>query len=125
MEAKTEAKAAKPTTVDEYIAQCPVDVQPILQQLRAVIRESAPEAQERISYGMPGYYLNGSLVWFGAHKRHIGFYPHGNAPEPFRQELAGYKQSKGAIQLPLDKPMPYDLIARIVRYRVAENSKKK
>jgi uncharacterized protein YdhG (YjbR/CyaY superfamily) len=88
-----------------------------------VIKESAPEAQEKISYGMPAFHQNGSLVWFAAHKRHIGFYPTGSGIEAFQEELAGYKVSKGTLQFPLDQPMPYDLIRKIVKYRVEENRK--
>jgi uncharacterized protein YdhG (YjbR/CyaY superfamily) len=119
-----EAKIDQPTTINEYIARFPADVQQILAKIRAVIKETAPEAVEKISYQMPGFYLNGSLVWFGAHSRHIGFYPTGSGIAAFKEELAGYKVSKGAAQFPLDKPMPYDLIARIVKFRVAENLKK-
>jgi uncharacterized protein YdhG (YjbR/CyaY superfamily) len=119
-----EGKKAHPTTIDEYIAQFPEDVQQILVKIRAVIKESAPEAVEKISYQMPAFYLNGNLVWFGAHQRHIGFYPTGSGIEAFKEELSAYKWSKGAVQFPLDKPMPYELISRIVKYRVAENLKK-
>ena len=110
-----------PTTIDEYISQFPEDVQRILVKIRAVIRESAPEAVERISYHMPGFYLNGSLVWFGVHRHHIGFYPTGSGIEAFKEELSAYKWSKGAVQFPLDQPMPYELIRKIVKFRVAEN----
>ncbi len=113
-----------PTTIDEYIAQYPQDVQQILVKIRAVIKESAPEAVEKISYQMPGFYLNGSLVWFGAHQHHIGFYPTPSGIEAFKEELSAYKCSKGAVQFPLDKPMPYELIGKIVKFRVAENLKK-
>jgi len=119
-----EAKNVRPTTIDEYIAQAPPDVQPVLQKIRAVIHETVPEAQERISYQMPGFYLKGSLVWFGSHTNHIGFYPTGQGIEAFKAELSPYKTSKGAVQFPLDKPIPYDLIRKIVKYRVAENLKK-
>ncbi len=117
-------KKGDPTTIDEYIAQYPEDVQRILGQIRAVIREAAPDASERISYQMPGFYQNGNLVWFGVHKHHIGFYPTGSGVAAFREELSAYKGAKGSVQFPLDKPVPYDLIARIVKYRVAENLKK-
>ena len=119
-----QGKASRPTTIDEYIAQCPEDVRPVLGRIREVIREAAPEAAEKISYQMPAFYQRGNLVWFGAHKHHIGFYPTPAGIEAFREELAPYKQSKGAVQFPLDQPMPYDLIGRIVRFRVAENLKK-
>lgn len=113
-----------PANIDEYIAGCPADVQPILNRIRAVIRESAPEAVERISYQMPAFYLKGYLVWFGLHTHHIGFYPTESGIEAFNEELTGYRRSKGAVQFPLDKPIPYELIGRIVRFRVEENLKK-
>jgi uncharacterized protein YdhG (YjbR/CyaY superfamily) len=106
------------TTIDEYIAQCPVDVQPVLQKLRTVIKEAAPQALEKISYQMPAFYQNGNLVYFGLHSHHIGFYPTGEGIEAFKDELAGYKTSKGAVQFPLERPIPYDLVTRIVRHRV-------
>ena len=93
----------------------------MLARIRAAIKEAAPDAAERISYQMPGFYQNGMLVWFGAFKRHVGFYPTGSGIEAFKEELSAYKTSKGAVQFPLDKPMPYELIARIVKYRLAEN----
>lgn len=119
-----EGKTGHPTTIDEYIAQCPEDVQPILNKMRAVIKESAPNAVERISYQMPAFFLKGYLVWFGLHTQHIGFYPTGSGIEAFKDELTGYKKSKGAVQFPLDKPIPYELISRIVKFRVEENLKK-
>ncbi len=119
-----EAKSGKPTTIDEYIAQCPEDVQPVLAKIRAVIKQAAPEAKEKISYQMPAFYQDGTLVWFGLHAHHIGFYPTGEGIEAFKEELSGYKSSKGAVQFPLDEPMPYELISRIVKHRVAENQKK-
>jgi uncharacterized protein YdhG (YjbR/CyaY superfamily) len=119
-----EAKSAAPTTVDEYIALAPPEVQPILNKIRTVIKETAPEAQERIGYQMPGYYWHGALVWFGAYAHHIGFYPTGEGMAAFKQELSGYKTSKGAVQFPLDDPIPYDMIRKIVKHRVAENLKK-
>jgi uncharacterized protein YdhG (YjbR/CyaY superfamily) len=120
-----ESKPAKVASVDEYIAQCSPEIQPVLNQLRAVIRAAAPQAVEKISYGMPGFYQNATLVWFGAHARHIGFYPTGEGVEAFKAELGSYKMSKGAIQLPLDQPLPVDLITRIVKYRLESTQKKK
>ena len=113
-----------PSTIDEYIAQFPEDVQQILFKIRAVIKEAAPEAVERISYKMPVFYQKGNLVWFGVHPHHIGFYPTGSGIEAFKEELSAYKWSKGAVQFPFDKPIPYNLISKIVKYRVAENMKK-
>jgi uncharacterized protein YdhG (YjbR/CyaY superfamily) len=115
---------AQPSTIDEFIAQYPEDVQEILQRIRAVIHEAAPGAREKVSYGIPGFELKGDLVWFAAHKKHIGLYPRASSLEPFEEELSPYKRSKGTIQFPLDKPIPYDLIRRIVEYRVAENTGK-
>lgn len=119
-----ERKKRQPTTIDEYISGCSEQTQPILRKLRAVIKAAAPGATEKISYQMPGFYLNGMLVWFGAHKNHIGFYPTGAGVAAFKEELSAYKMAKGSVQFPLDKPMPYALIRKIVKYRVAENRKK-
>jgi uncharacterized protein YdhG (YjbR/CyaY superfamily) len=119
-----EAKKAAPATIDEYIKQFPEDVQRILGEIRAVIHAAAPEATEKISYQMPTFYLRGNLVHFGAFRHHIGFYPVPSGIEAFKEELAPFKQSKGAVQFPLDQPMPYELIRRIVKFRVAENLKK-
>jgi uncharacterized protein YdhG (YjbR/CyaY superfamily) len=119
-----EKNVVKPTTIDEYIALFPEDMQKILQKVRAVIQESAPSAVEKISYAMPGFYLNGMLVWFAGHNTYIGFYPTGEGIEAFKDELTPYKFSKGAVQFPLDKPIPYDLIRRITNYRVERSTKK-
>jgi uncharacterized protein YdhG (YjbR/CyaY superfamily) len=116
-----EGKKGPPATIDEYIAQCPEEVQPILVKLRAVIKKSAPKAVERISYQLPAFYLNGSLVWFGLHRHHIGFYPRGSGIEAFKEELSAYKGAKGSVQFPLDKPLPFALISKIVKFRVKEN----
>jgi len=120
-----EKKQATPATIDEYIARYPQDVQVILGKIRAVIHEAAPEAVERISYQMPCFYQNGNLVWFGAHTNHIGFYPTGSGVEAFKDELAAYRWAKGTLRFPLDEPIPYELISKIVKFRVAENLKKK
>lgn len=119
-----QATGDRPATVDEYIAQFGGEVQEILQKLRALVKESAPQAEERFAYQMPGYYLNGPLVYFAAFKRHIGLYPTAADLTPFEAELAPYKRSKGTLQFPLDKPIPYDLIRRIVQFRIDENLKK-
>jgi uncharacterized protein YdhG (YjbR/CyaY superfamily) len=116
-----ESKQSAPTTVEEYIAEFPEDIQAILLKFRELIKEYAPQADERISYRMPGYYLNGPLVYFAAFKKHIGLFPTAADLGPLEAEVSGYKRSKGTIQLPLDRPMPYDLVARIVQYRVAQN----
>lgn len=111
-------------SIDEYILQFPADVQNILNKLRNVIKESAPDASEKISYAMPTFFLDGNLVHFAAYKNHIGFYPAPSGIETFKPELSGYKSSKGAVQFPLNKPLPFDLISKIVKFRVAENKSK-
>jgi uncharacterized protein YdhG (YjbR/CyaY superfamily) len=116
-------QAARFHSIDEYIATFPEDVQAILQDMRATIRAAAPDAEERISYQMPAFALNGILVYFAALKNHIGFYPTSSGIEAFRQELSAYEGSKGAVRFPIGEPLPKDLITRIVRYRVAENLK--
>lgn len=108
-------------TIDEYIATFPKNVQTILEELRQAIRESAPKAEEAISYQMPTFKLKGNLVHFAAYKNHIGFYPTPSAIEAFKGELADYEASKGAVRFPVDKPIPFDLVKRIVRFRVKEN----
>jgi len=111
-------------TIDDYINQCPTDIQPFLNTIRETIRMAAPMASERITYQMPTFYLNGNLVHFAAYKHHIGFYPTPSAILAFNNELSPYKTSKGAIQFPLTHPLPTDLIRRIVVFRVHENLKK-
>lgn len=115
---------SKPASVDEYIVGFPKEVQDILKQVRATIRKAAPEAQETIAYGMPAYRLNGPLVYFAAFKSHIGFYATPTGHEAFAKELSKYKQGKGSVQFPLDQPIPFDLITRIVKFRVTENASK-
>jgi uncharacterized protein YdhG (YjbR/CyaY superfamily) len=112
------------TSIDEYITTFPEDVQETLQELRATIKAAAPDATEKISYQMPTFYLKGNLVHFAAFKNHIGFYPVPSAIEAFQDELSVYKRSKGAVQFPLDQPMPLDLISRLVKFRVEENLRK-
>ncbi len=111
-------------TIDEYIATFPIDIQKKLKEMREVIRETAPEATEKISYQMPTFFLKGNLVHFAAFKNHIGFYPVPTGIEKFKKELSAYKTTKGAVQFPLDKPLPLDLIRKIVKFRVAENIRK-
>jgi uncharacterized protein YdhG (YjbR/CyaY superfamily) len=111
-------------TVDEYIKQFPIEVQNTLQELRLVIKEVAPEAKETISYQMPAYSLNGTLVYFGAWKNHIGFYPTSSGMNAFKEEVSPYKGTKSSIHFPFTKPLPKELISNIVRFRVAENQKK-
>jgi uncharacterized protein YdhG (YjbR/CyaY superfamily) len=117
-------KPNPPKNIDEYIAGFPKDVQEILEKIRATIREAAPEAEETISYQMPTFTLKGNLVHFAAFKDHIGFYPIPTGVEKFKKELSAYKTGKGSVQFPLDQPMPYDLISKIVDFRVQENLKK-
>jgi len=113
-----------PTTIDAYIAGFPPDVQAIMRKIRQTIHETAPDAKEKISYGMPTFTLNGNLVYFAGFKKHIGFYPIPSGVEAFKDELSAYKQGKGSVQFPLDQPIPYDLIRRIVAFRVKENAAK-
>ena len=110
-----------PQTIDEYIAGFPADVQDVLQKIRKTIHEAAPEATEKISYQMPTFFLKGNLVHFAAFKEHIGFYPVPTGIEKFKKELSIYKQGKGSVQFPLDQPMPYELITKIVKFRVKES----
>ena len=110
-------------TIDEYILQFPPEVQEILKTLRNVIKESAPDAVEKISWQMPTFAFHGNLVHFAAHKNHIGFYPAPSGISAFEKELSEYKGAKGSVQFPLEKPLPYELISKIVKFRVAENMK--
>ena len=112
------------TSIDEYIATFPEEVQIKLQEVRAAIKAAAPDAEEKISYKMPAFAQKGILVYFAAWKNHIGFYPIPSGTQAFKQELSAYESSKGAVKFPLDKPMPLDLISRIVKFRLAENLKK-
>ncbi len=118
------AEPPAPQTIDEYIAGFSPDVQEILQKVRATIKKAAPGAEETIKYRMPTFTLNGNLVHFAGFKEHIGFYPVPSGIEAFKKELAVYKQGRGSIQFPLDKPIPYGLITKIVKFRVKENLKK-
>jgi uncharacterized protein YdhG (YjbR/CyaY superfamily) len=113
-----------PMTIDEYIAGFPPEIQEILERIRATIKAAAPGAQEAISYQMPTFKLKGNLVHFAAFKAHIGFYPTPTGTEKFREELSVYQGGKGSIRFPLNKPIPYDLISRIVAFRVTENLEK-
>ena len=108
-------------SIDEYISQFPPGVQEILKTLRKIIKESAPDAEEKISYQMPAFVLHGNLVYFAAFKNHIGFYPTSSGIDAFKHELSEYKGAKGSVQFPLENPLPYELIGKIVKFRVAEN----
>ncbi|MGG0788734.1 DUF1801 domain-containing protein [Peribacillus simplex] len=112
-------------SIDEYIIQFPEEIQEILLKLRKVIKDAAPDAEEKISYQMPTFVLYGNLVHFAAYKKHIGFYPTPSAITAFEAELIEYKCSKGAVQFPLNKSIPYELITEMVIFRVEENKKKK
>ena len=120
----TAAQLESPTSIDEYIASFPDDVQKILIKVRTTIKKVAPKAEEAIKYQLPTFVLNGNLVHFGGFKQHIGFYPTPSAMVAFEKELTGYKRAKGSVQFPLDQPMPYDLIQRMVKFRVDEVTKK-
>jgi len=108
-------------STDEYIASFPDNIQSILKELRQVIREAAPEAEEVISYQMPAFKQNGILVWFAAFKNHIGFFPKGSTVEAFKEKLSPYQTSKGTVRFPINEPLPLDLIKEMVRFRVKEN----
>ncbi|OCB71984.1 hypothetical protein B0A79_16990 [Flavobacterium piscis] len=114
----------KPANIDEYIGAFPNDVQEILEKIRATIQKAAPDAKEKISYSMPAFEQNGIVVYFAAFKNHIGLYALPSGHETFREELSKYKSGKGSVQFPLDQPMPFDLIAKIVKFRVKENFEK-
>ncbi|HNR69062.1 MAG TPA: DUF1801 domain-containing protein [bacterium] len=109
-----------PQSIDEYIAGFPHDVQLLLQQLRTLIKRIAPDAAEAIRYQIPTFVLNGNLVHFAAFKNHIGFYPTPSGIEAFKEELAPYESAKGSVKFLIDKPIPFDLIADIVRFRATE-----
>jgi uncharacterized protein YdhG (YjbR/CyaY superfamily) len=112
------------TSIDAYIATFPKEVRKILKELRKAIQTAAPAADEKISYQMPTFYLNGNLVHFAAYEKHIGFYPTPSGISAFQGELSAYKSARGSVQFPIDKPLPFGLIGKIVRFRVAENLKK-
>ena len=118
-----EENKVTPQSIDEYILQFPPEIQEILQMLRKVIKESAPDAKEKISWRMPTFELHGNLVHFAAFKNHIGFYPSPSGIDNFKQELSEYKGAKGSIQFPIKKTIPYELISKIVKFRVSENIK--
>ncbi len=110
--------------IDQYIAGFPKSTQKILEQVRKTIRKAAPEAEEKIGYGIPTFTLNGNLVHFAGYKNHIGFYPTPSGIETFSKELSVYEGAKGSVQFPIDQPMPLDLITKIVKFRVAQNMTK-
>jgi len=115
------SKTSPPKNVDAYIRMFPASHQPVLEKMRQTIKASAPGAEEVISYRMPAYNYHGMLVYFAGWKSHIGFYPTGRGIEAFKKELSGYEGAKGTVKFPLDKPVPFDLISKIVKFRVKEN----
>lgn len=123
MEMKSEVSTPK-SSIEEYVQRFPPDIQEKLQRIREVIRNAAPEAVEAIKYQIPTFVWKGNLVHFAAFKKHIGFYPTPSGIEAFQDELSEYKTSKGAVQFPLDSPVPYSLITKIVKFRMRENHSK-
>ncbi|MCM2325125.1 MAG: DUF1801 domain-containing protein [Candidatus Woesearchaeota archaeon] len=111
--------------VDGYIARYPKDVQAILQKIRYIVSGLAEGSEECICYGVPTFKLNGNLVHFAAYKKHIGFYPGPSGLSAFKEEISRYENSKGAVKFPLDRPIPYSLIKKIVMFRIKENMDKK
>nr|WP_276903427.1 DUF1801 domain-containing protein [Pedobacter kyonggii] len=114
----------KPENIDQYIADFSVETQKLLQQIRETIHKAVPEAKEVISYGMPAFKQNTVLVYFAGYAKHIGFYPTGSGIEAFKEEFTQYKWSKGAVQFPLDKPLPLDLITRITKFKAERDLEK-
>jgi uncharacterized protein YdhG (YjbR/CyaY superfamily) len=117
-------KTKQARDIDEYIADFPVDVQPLLQKVRTTIRRAAPKSEETIKYQIPTFVLNGNLIHFAGYKNHIGLYPGSKPIEEFEDELAKYRVSKGTVQFPLDKPLPLGLIGRITKFCVKRNLEK-
>ncbi|MBT2562311.1 DUF1801 domain-containing protein [Pedobacter sp. ISL-68] len=114
----------KPENIDQYIANFPIETQKLLQQIRETIHKAVPEAKEVISYVMPAFKQNTVLVYFAGYAKHIGFYPTGSGIEAFKEEFTQYKWSKGAVQFPLDKPLPLDLITRIAKFKAERDLEK-
>lgn len=111
-------------SVDEYLLYFPKETHIILNELRKIISKAAPKAEEKISYNMPAFFQDGVLVYFAAYKNHIGFYPTPSGVKAFQKDISKYKNSKGAIQFPIDKPLPAKLITQIVKFRLQENLNK-
>ena len=124
MKTATANATAGSRLIDDYIASFPEDVRELLTQLRSTIRRAAPEATEKIAYGIPTYDYNGNLVHFAAFKKHIGFFPTPSAITAFTKEFKPYKTSKGTVQFPLTDPLPLKLIERVVKFRITENAGK-
>lgn len=114
----------KPSSVEEYISSFPKETQQLLKQVRATVKKNAPKAEEVISYSMPAFKMNGMLVWYAGYEKHIGFYPGASGIAAFKKEIANYKNAKGSVQFPLDKPLPLGLITKMVKFRVKENLEK-
>ena len=117
-------KESGSSEVDEFIAKYPPDIQNVLQKIRSIIRKAAPDAQEKIGYGIPTFTLNGNLVHYSVLKNHVGFYPTPSGIEKFKKELSKYEGAKGSVQFPLDQPIPYELIRKITEFRVQEQRAK-
>ena len=117
-------EARKFNNTDEYIADSPLETQKLLKKLRATIKKVAPQAEEVISYNMPAYKYKGMLVYFAAFKNHIGFYPMASAIIKFKKEISEYKNAKGSVQFPINKPIPFDLVSEIIKFRLVENIQK-
>lgn len=117
-------KTNAPENFEQYILSYPADIRARLQKIRSLVKKLAPDASEKISYGMPAFTLDGMLLYFAAHTKHIGFYPFTSAIEAFREELSDYKTAKGSIQFPNNKPLPLKLISQIIEFRVNENRSK-
>lgn len=121
---KKQPTKTKEESIDKYIAEFPAETKKILTKIRKIVRELAPKAEEAIKYGIPTFVLHENLVHFAAYTKHIGFYPTPLVIEHFAKELDGYKKAKGSVQFPLGTPMPYELIVRMVKFRVKQVSKK-
>jgi uncharacterized protein YdhG (YjbR/CyaY superfamily) len=111
-------------SVDEYLSVFPANTKAVLQEMRNTIKKAAPQAEEVISYNMPAYKLNGILVYFAGYANHVGFYPTASGMEAFKQEFSGYKNSKGAVQFPIDRPLPLALITKVVKFRISQTQEK-
>ena len=113
-----------PANIDEYIAAFPATLQKRLKSIRQAIRKAAPDAQEKISYGIAAFTLNGDLIYFAAYKNHIGVYPGAAAIAAMKADLLGYRTAKGTVQLPLDEPLPFPLIGKLVRFKIDHNARR-
>jgi uncharacterized protein YdhG (YjbR/CyaY superfamily) len=114
----------KSNSIEAYIASFPKSIQEIVIQIRTTIKNAAPQAEEKISYGMPAFFLKGQLVYYAAFKNHIGFYALPSGNKAFQKELVHYKVGKGSIQFPITEKIPYALITKMVKFRIKENLEK-